>query len=37
MVKRVEVIHGKFLVVSRYGVLQERSGRCGEHNIINIK
>jgi hypothetical protein len=37
VVKRVEVLHGEFLLESRYGVLQERCARCGEHNVINIK
>jgi hypothetical protein len=37
MVKRGEVLHGEFPLESRYGVLQERCPRCGEHNIINIK
>jgi hypothetical protein len=37
VVKRVEVLHDEFLLESRYGVLQERCARCGEHNVINIK
>jgi hypothetical protein len=37
MVKRVEVLHGEFLLEGRYGALQERCTTCGEHNIINIK
>jgi hypothetical protein len=37
MVKRVEVLHGEFLLEGRYGVLQERCARCDEHNVINIK
>jgi hypothetical protein len=37
MVKRTELFHGKFPLESRYGVLQKRYARCGEHNIINIK
>jgi hypothetical protein len=37
VVKRVEVHHDEFLLESRYGVLQERCARCGEHNVINIK
>jgi hypothetical protein len=37
MVKRVEVIHDKIPLEGRYGVLQERCARCGEHNVINIK
>jgi hypothetical protein len=37
MVKRVEVLHVEFPLQDRYGVLQERCARCGEHNIINIK
>jgi hypothetical protein len=37
MVKRAEILHGTFLLESRYGVLQERCARCGEHNVINIK
>jgi predicted RNA-binding Zn-ribbon protein involved in translation (DUF1610 family) len=35
--KRVEVLHDEFLLEGRYGVLQERCPRCGEHNVINIK
>jgi hypothetical protein len=30
IMKRVEVLHGKFSLEGRYGVLQE-------HNVINIK
>jgi hypothetical protein len=37
VVKRAEVLHGEFPLKSRYGVLQERCARCGEHNVINIK
>jgi hypothetical protein len=37
MVKRAEVLHGEFPLEVRYGVLQERCARCGEHNVINIK
>jgi hypothetical protein len=37
MVKRVEVLHGEFLLEGRYGVLQECCATCGEHNTINIK
>jgi hypothetical protein len=37
IVKRAEVIHDEFPLESRYGVLQERCARCGEHNVINIK
>jgi hypothetical protein len=37
MVKRVEVLHGEFPLEGKYGVLQERCARCGEHNVINIK
>jgi hypothetical protein len=37
MVKRAEILHGEFLLERRYGVLQERCARCGEHNVINIK
>jgi hypothetical protein len=37
MVKRVEVLHGKFPLEGRYGVLQECCARCGDHNVINIK
>jgi hypothetical protein len=37
VVKRVEVLHSEFPLKSRYGVLQERCARCGEHNVINIK
>jgi hypothetical protein len=37
IVKRVEILHGEFPLEGRYGVLQERCTRCGEHNIINIK
>jgi hypothetical protein len=37
MMKRAEVLHGKFLLEGRYGVLQERCARCSEHNVINIK
>jgi hypothetical protein len=37
IVKRVEVIYDEFPLESRYGVLQERCARCGEHNVINIK
>jgi hypothetical protein len=37
MVKRAEVLHGEFPLERRYGVLQERCARCGEHNVINIK
>jgi hypothetical protein len=37
MVKRAEVLLGKFPLEGRYGVLQEHCARCGEHNVINIK
>jgi hypothetical protein len=37
MVKRVEVLCGKFSLESRYGVLQEHCDRCGKYNVINIK
>jgi hypothetical protein len=37
MVKMDEVLHGEFSLEDRYGVLQKRCARCGEHNIINIK
>jgi hypothetical protein len=37
MVKVVEILHDEFPLEGRYGVLQERCARCGEHNIINIK
>jgi hypothetical protein len=37
IVKRVEVLHGEFLLEGRYGVLQERCATCGEHNVISIK
>jgi hypothetical protein len=37
MVKRAEVLHGEFSLEDKYGVLQERYARCGEHNVINIK
>jgi hypothetical protein len=37
MVKKAEVLYGEFPLESRYGVLQERHARCGEHNVINIK
>jgi hypothetical protein len=37
MVKRAEVLHGKFLIEGKYGVLQEHYARYNEHNIINIK
>jgi hypothetical protein len=37
MVKRDEVLHGKFPLDGRYGALQERCARCTEHNVINIK
>jgi hypothetical protein len=37
VVKMVEVLHGEFLLESKYGVLQERYARCDEHNVINIK
>jgi hypothetical protein len=37
IVKRVEVLHSEFPLGVRYGVLQDRCGRCGDHNIINIK
>jgi hypothetical protein len=37
IVKRVEILHGKFSLESRYGVLQECCARCGEYNAINIK
>jgi hypothetical protein len=37
MVKRDEVLHGEFPLESRYGLLQKRCARCGEHNVINIK
>jgi hypothetical protein len=37
MVKRAEVLHGEFPFEGRYGVLQERCARCGEHNVISIK
>jgi hypothetical protein len=36
MVKRVGVLHGEFPLESRYGVLQERCARRGEHNVMNI-
>jgi hypothetical protein len=36
LVKRAEVIHGEFPLEHRYGVLQERCARCGEHNVTNI-
>jgi hypothetical protein len=37
MMKRAEVLHGEFLLGGRYGVLQKRCARCGEHKVINIK
>jgi hypothetical protein len=37
MVKRVEVLHDEFLLEGRYGMVQERCARFGEHNVINIK
>jgi hypothetical protein len=37
VVKRVEVLHGEFLLESRYGVLQGHCARCREHNVMNIK
>jgi hypothetical protein len=37
VVKRVKILHDEFSLKSRYGVLQERCARCGEHNVINIK
>jgi hypothetical protein len=37
MVKMDDVLHGEFSLEDRYGVLQKRCARCGEHNIINIK
>jgi hypothetical protein len=37
MVKMVEVLHDEFSLEGRYGVLQKRCVRCGEHNVINIK
>jgi hypothetical protein len=37
MVKKVDILHDKFPLEDKYGVLQERCARCGEHNIINIK
>jgi hypothetical protein len=37
MVKRAEVLHGEFPLEGRYGVMQEHCGRCGEHNVMNIK
>jgi hypothetical protein len=37
VVKRAEVLHDEFSLKSRYGVLQERCARRGEHNVINIK
>jgi hypothetical protein len=37
MVERAEVLHGEFSLEGRYGVLQERCARRGEHNFINIK
>jgi hypothetical protein len=36
VVKRAKVLHGKFSLEGRYGVLQECCARCGEHNVINI-
>jgi hypothetical protein len=36
MVKRVGVLLGEFPLDSRYGVLQERCARRGEHNVMNI-
>jgi hypothetical protein len=37
VVKRAEVLHVKFPLERRYGVLQARYARCGEHNVIKIK
>jgi hypothetical protein len=37
VVKRDEVLHGKFLLEGRCGVLQKRRARCSERNVINIE
>jgi hypothetical protein len=37
MVKRVEVLHGQFLLEGTYDVLHEHCARCDEHIVINIK
>jgi hypothetical protein len=37
MVKRAKILHGKFPLEGRYGVIQDRCARYDEHNVINIK
>jgi hypothetical protein len=37
MVKRAKILHGKFPLEGRYGVMQDRCARYDEHNVINIK
>jgi hypothetical protein len=32
-----EVLHGKFSLEGRYGVLQKCCAGCGEDNVINVK
>jgi hypothetical protein len=37
MMEGPEIVHGKFLLEGRYGLLQKYCARCGPDNIINIK
>jgi hypothetical protein len=32
-----EILHGEFLLESRYGLLQKCCAGCGEDNVINVK